>query len=425
MGSINIDMFPASYGDSFLVKCMGEKNSNILIDMGFKSTYKNYINKELIKLNKAGEKISLLVFTHIDEDHILGGIDFIEKNGIASSPNIIEIDEIWHNSYRHLQFDKREQLESEKKMDNTEASILRNIIDKGYIREKGVRDISDVGYKKGSTLSGILYKNIYNAIWNNSFNNNAIKIPDDGNLPIIVVGDNVKLTLLSPNKEKLKELDSGWRKKLTELGFSEQIEKSEIMDDAFEIYNANLSIKKKKERSISNVSGRAIDFEEIANGKFQPDKTVVNGSSISFILEFQNKKILFLGDSHTDIIVENLKKILLKNKEEKLFFDAVKISHHGSKHNTSNDLLELIRTPRYLISTNGKGRGFNHPDLETLCRIITSNPEIEKELIFNFKPVHLFDHINEQDLKKKYNYKIRCGNNQPESNTHEKTSIII
>src|SRR4051794_37805507 len=101
-------MFPASYGDSFLVTCHGgeiSQNTNILIDMWFMSTYNNSIKKELIKIDALGESISLLVFTHIDDDHILGGVKLLEENGMADSPKIIKIQEVWHNSYRHLQFD--------------------------------------------------------------------------------------------------------------------------------------------------------------------------------------------------------------------------------------------------------------------------------------------------------------------------------
>lgn len=36
------------------------------------------------------------------------------------------------------------------------------------------------------------------------------------------------------------------------------------------------------------------------------DNSVVNGSSISFILEYKDYKLLFLADSHPDIVRENI-----------------------------------------------------------------------------------------------------------------------
>ena len=58
------------------------------------------------------------------------------------------------------------------------------------------------------------------------------------------------------------------------------------------------------------------------------------------------------------------------SKQNKLKVDIVKVSHHGSKDNTSNELLELIECNKFLISTDGKQHG--HPDKEALARIICS-----------------------------------------------------
>ena len=104
---IEIKMYPAKKGDAFLVSFGTKKEINILIDMGFIDTYQNHIKHDLIELNQKGRSIDLLVITHIDQDHIQGAIKFFEENG--SSNNIIEVKEVWHNSYRHLQFDKNKE----------------------------------------------------------------------------------------------------------------------------------------------------------------------------------------------------------------------------------------------------------------------------------------------------------------------------
>jgi beta-lactamase superfamily II metal-dependent hydrolase len=425
MGKLEIKMFPASYGDSFLVSCHGKKKTNILIDMGFKSTYDNVIKKELVNLNQLGEKISLLVFTHIDEDHILGGIKFLEENGHADSPNIIEVEEVWHNSYRHLQFDKKNNLE-EGELDESSLEVLSKIIGQGHGREHGVRSLTDISFLQGSTLASLLLKNGYSHRWNKSFNHKAVKVSiDSEELKTVTINEEVKLTLISPDSEKLDALDKAWRNKLIELGFKDKIYSNNIVDDAFEIYMANMNNRKNVARRLSQISGKELDFEAIANQKFEPDKKEINGSSISFILEFENKKILFLGDSHSDTVEKYLLALLSKTKKEKLYFDAVKISHHGSKHNTSKELLNLIEADKYLISTNGKGKNFKHPDLETLLRIITSKTEKKKLILFNYKPIHLYDQINNQEMKQKYNYELEFTNDLSMSITNEITYIRI
>jgi beta-lactamase superfamily II metal-dependent hydrolase len=424
VGNFIIKMFPASYGDSFLVQCSGKKNTNILIDMGFMSTYNHAIKKEVMKLNELGEVISLLVFTHIDDDHILGGIKFLEENGNLEFPKIIKVEEVWHNSYRHLQFKKKNTDMNTRFHNEEEEKILTDIIKKGYIREKGANQVNDISYLKGSTLSGLLFKYGYSEIWNKSFSNQAVVLKDN-NLPVITLNEEVKITLLSPDNEKLEKLDLEWENKLKELGFSEKVVSSALMDDAFEIYNSGLTEKKKREKKINQISGQQINLDQLSNEENNIDTSVVNGSSISFLLEFNKKKVLFLGDSHPDIITRNIKKIIEKIGGEKLVVDAMKVSHHGSKHNTTKELLDLITTNKYLISTNGRGRGFTHPDIETISRIISSNVSIEKQLIFNFKPNHIFKHIEDTDLKDKYNYSLRYSNDASVSLINEITTIKI
>lgn len=89
-----------------------------------------------------------------------------------------------------------------------------------------------------------------------------------------------------------------------------------------------------------------IDFI-IKHDKFKSDKSLTNKASITFILEYDNKKLAFLGDAWAKNVIEG------KNKYFKnMPIDLVKISHHGSKHNTSIDLLKALDCNKFVISTN-------------------------------------------------------------------------
>ena len=83
MHKIQIDMFEAGNGDSFLVKCIGNIHTNMLFDFGYSSTYKKHIEKHLKNMSDRKEKLDLVVVTHIDQDHISGGVRFFEDNGPA------------------------------------------------------------------------------------------------------------------------------------------------------------------------------------------------------------------------------------------------------------------------------------------------------------------------------------------------------
>ncbi|WP_025685340.1 MBL fold metallo-hydrolase [Paenibacillus maysiensis] len=225
---IEVKMFPASYGDSFLISCMGDINTHIIVDMGFSTTYDKYISQELQKIKADG--VSLIIFTHIDEDHILGGIRFFNKNGYADAPDSIDIKEIWYNSFRHLQFHKTQN----ETIDSLHGGI-EELLRKGHPRELGVREVSDVGYQQGSTLGSLILKNGYANKWNSSFNYKAVVV-NEGPSNIYILNDEVSLTLLSPNLENLQLLSRKWKEKLSSIGYSSIVESDQLMDDAFEFY---------------------------------------------------------------------------------------------------------------------------------------------------------------------------------------------
>lgn len=112
---------------------------------------------------------------------------------------------------------------------------------------------------------------------------------------------------------------------------------------------------------------------------------LVNMASIAFILKCDGLSILMLGDSFP----QNIEAYLQHkgySKEHKLEVDFVKVSHHGSRNNISNSLLDIINCNNYIISTNGGQGKSNHPDREALANILCHSERNMSE------PVHL--HFN-------------------------------
>ena len=101
---------------------------------------------------------------------------------------------------------------------------------------------------------------------------------------------------------------------------------------------------------------------------------------------------LFLGDSHPNIVLEGINNHFDDDKPIK--FDLVKLSHHGSKNNISNDLLNRIECFKYIISTNG-GKGISkHPDRQTIAKIV-SHPNMSKKKVhfyFNYPLIEIEKH---------------------------------
>lgn len=392
-----IDMFPAENGDAFLIRFDNKKN--ILIDMGYTDTYKNHIKDRLLKIKNENQCIDLLIITHIDEDHIEGVIEFLKENGNANNPNIVEVKEVWHNSYRHLQFDK----EKVCNVTNFEKTQLEEIkLSNSGVISKGINETSQVSARQGSTLAGYLYGLGYlNNKWNSSFKGAAVSLENKNEIEL----DDIKIYILSPGTNKLKNLASLWMEKLRKIDADFSISDEEIFDDAYEMY-----IKKIKPiidiNEDKNISCDSTDFEtfikkNIKQGRKDASKS--NGASIAFVLEYKYKKLLFLGDSHEDIIMESLERY--KENGKTLKFDVVKVSHHGSIKNNFKWIGDIV-ADNYLISTNGEKH--NHPSREVIAKILKSN-EQKKTLYFNY-PVDILNDIEKDKLKEKYNYSLVVGN---------------
>jgi len=200
-----------------------------------------------------------------------------------------------------------------------------------------------VSYDDGEQLSDIL-------------NANGFKILTVNTDDILEIQD-VKFEILNPTKELAASLSSNWKETQS---------------------NKNLDGSDGLVSTESIVVDFSLKHEEY---KKNLEDDIVNASSICFILSYMDRKILFLSDSHPDSISKKLK--------ENTKFDYVKISHHGSKFNTTLDLLDKIDCTKFVISTNGP-RNYGHPAPSTISKIVESC--IKKghnscDIIFNYKKV--------------------------------------
>lgn len=149
---------------------------------------------------------------------------------------------------------------------------------------------------------------------------------------------------------------------------------------------ANVSISNKRQK---NALLKSLD-ELSANPKGEPSTSnhseLVNWSSIAFFVCCDNMRALLLGDCYPSTVVDSLLTFGF-SEENKLKVDYFKVSHHGSRNNISNNLLDMIDCYQYLFSTNGGKGAACHPDRETIGNILYhKNRDWDKEinLYFNY-----------------------------------------
>ncbi|MDS1135990.1 ComEC/Rec2 family competence protein [Nitratireductor indicus] len=190
--------------------------------------------------------------------------------------------------------------------------------------------------------------------WNAAFGGKAIK----SDLPSTVLSGGLRVWVVSPNQPSLTKLATKW---------------PEFEDEGNRL----------GDRLGADDTWPPGDFSMVASRPFKKDDSVANGSSIALMLEFNGKLVLLTGDAHPDVVVNGL---AIHGLDPRPTVSLLKLSHHGSKGNTSEQLLKAIHCERFLISTNGDR--FKHPDVAMLARILK----------IQANPTFVFNHAVERTL---------------------------
>jgi hypothetical protein len=337
-----IEMLPAREGDCLWVRYGNAKKTwQILIDGGRASTGIE-LKRRLAELPANRRGFELLIVTHVDRDHIEGALGLLEDPHITP-----RFKDIWFNGYDHLH---------------------------GVPRET-------FGALQGERLSGLLANGLP---WNRRWKGGAVCI-EENCLRSVKLPGGMKLTLFSPDKGKLRSLIDVWEKECRKAGIIKNV-------------RGRSSEKIGKDSRIEQLG--EVDVEGLAGTNFLSDAGEANGSSIAVLAEYEGKVALLTGDAHVDRLIESIKLYMPAGGRLKL--DAFKVAHHGSEHNVSPELLNLIDCPRFLVSTNGSY--FQHPTASAVARIIKFGGE-NRTFFFNYKTSYteLWDDMS---LKKKYGYEV-------------------
>lgn len=340
----SIEMLQANYGDAIWLEYGSADSPNVvLIDCGFKSTYREIIRR----IEERDLTLELLILTHIDEDHIKGAIPLLQDTRLGPD----RVRDIWFNGYDHM----------------VAADAM--------------------GAMQGEMFSAIIEERHYS--WNGDWDGNAVIVPESGPLNSRTLPGGLKLTVLSPMAEQLREMAAKWKSELHDKGLEPGDTEAifQVLADRGTAYQPDAL--------------GTVDPELMAEKAFSEDTAEPNGSSIAVLAEYQDTRVLLTGDAFPTVLVTSINRILDELNQSKLSIDALKVAHHGSKGNTSPELLSKLACTQYLVSTNGKK--FNHPSPECIARIITAG---EDPVTVRFSNNHDESEIwKDSGLEMDFNYK--------------------
>ena len=354
----HIELLPAEHRDCVLLSYgLAESPRFVLIDTGPIGAYPE-IRSRLHELKVS--RIELLVLSHIDADHIEGAIKLLNDRDLG-----LTFGESWFNGWPQI-----------KQPIVGDAPLVGSAPPK-----RGPLQGEYVGVRLADSATA----------WNHRFGGRAVVVPDAGALPTITFPDGLTLTLLSPSAEKLLALRTAWTKAAKAGGFEPgNMDKN----------RDKLGRDKRYRGARQDPTDQGLDKEVQTAVDNQLDNAVANGSSIAFIAEFRDKRCAFLADAHMPVIEHSLDRLAAERGEKRLRLDAVKVSHHGSRGNTTRGFLDQIDCDTYLVSTDGSH--FGHPDDEAIDRILDRGAP-ETQLVFNYRSERNAKWANE-DLQRERHY---------------------
>lgn len=358
-----VHFLPAMAGDCILIEL--EHPDCILIDCGYKTTYNTELRPLLLRLNAEGYRISLMIISHIDRDHIEGAVHFLRENGDTEIPAIIPVDEIWINGFFNtlfprLEFKHREidelSLEERKMLSDKLKSLKMSFPDEGYISAAQCKALERLcvqnGYRVNCSCPDRIVKR------------SAMRYSEVATNRISIAG--CQIAILNPGEPQLealsRELD---REMIRWFGRDYKIQQSDEFTQLFEL----LMELYEEPTSSEPIMAMSANLKSWLGTSSLTPMNAVNRSSIVVEIIYHGRNMLFTGDGESADWVEFLAPI----------YDLIKISHHGStKPNIK--LLEKCKAKHLLVSTNG-GAYDRYPENELLARMIFSGTE---RLHFNY-----------------------------------------
>ena len=254
--------------------------------------------------------------------------------------NILISGDIWYNGLDQICTRYRKQYNNN--IIKEDEEIIQSINKKGYVDEFTVCE--DVSATEGVSFASLIIDGHYNH--NLVVGGNAIT----SEINNFTLAENVRINIINPSIKNLKLLESEWLEELSKNDFRFSVPKNIELLNSFEFLVSRIKNYYKDNRQ--NISSDVV-LESYLSELEEIDISKVNGSSIAFVLEVYNNKLLFMGDS----IIKNDGKCEVIEKLTNLYgkstcFDLIKLPHHGSAYNISIDFINYFKGRDYFISSN-------------------------------------------------------------------------
>jgi hypothetical protein len=337
-----LEALNADHGDALLLHFgTPAKPKLAVIDGGPAGVFARSVLPRLTQLRAARAPgggplpVRLAMITHIDDDHIRGVLDLlnrmVEKVNDQEPPEW-KIETLWFNSFDDILGNAAAELAAVVKpaaaaaaaglplpaafpLLHPESALVAASVNQGRtLRDQAAR----LKIKLNADTGGKL-----------------VTAERTGGKKLDLK-DGLKVTVLSPFRHRVEALRQEW---------DEQVKK----------------LKKAKPGEAQAIAAEFLDG------------SVFNLSSIAVLAEAGGKSVLLTGDARGDDVLAGLK-AAKRLKAGRCHVDVLKLPHHGSDRNVATAFFRQVTADHYVISANGK---FGNPDPPTLTMLTAARGAAE------------------------------------------------
>lgn len=141
-----------------------------------------------------------------------------------------------------------------------------------------------------------------------------------------------------------------------------------------------MSQMKEADVPLGGVSDWTFSFDELMDRNYpSQDTSVSNQASIVFTFEYGNNRILFTGDAGVDRIPGGS-------------YSLVKLPHHGSARNISDEMITKLDAKAFLICADGT----SHPSKQTIAKLLKFKEKVHIYSNYNW---WMRGFLNPEDMK--------------------------
>lgn len=343
----------AAYGDCLLLEYGTQETGThyILIDGGPPDTFRFHLQPVLKNIAESGLPLDLVVLSHVDNDHIIGLLDYFVALRMAD-PGLPAPAGLWHNSFS-LTLDPNGIIEP--RLSALIVPERASVMASSGLAVLGIQE--GAGLRAHALAQGIPI--------NQGFPGNLITVDS---APPSLNFDNLELKIVGPTQTNLDRLQQEW------IDWLDENEDGILNDDPFVMANS--------------------------------DQTAPNLSSIMFLAQADDRTMLFTGDGRSDHLLQGLEQAGLLDVHGKLHVNVLKLPHHGSNRNITKKFLKNVTADTYVASANGRD---GNPDLATLIWIVeTAEKQGRQVEIIVTNETPSLHKLQEEYPQEEYGYSIRA-----------------